>query len=312
LEAIMLRNSAKSVLVLAVLAAAGCASVPERDAAMEDARVSVNAARSNPQVASYAPAELDQAVATLRQADDLAARGGRIGEVHQLAMLASQRAALAQEAARTRVEEAALLVQRRANDAQLTANESRRQAESAQIQATAAQREAEEAQRLASSLQSPANAYAPPAYDYRRRQNERLYEANVSYVRAVVGPPQQRCWVERERVDNRCAAGVNIPGAIIGGAIGGILGHQIGGGRGQDIATGIGILGGAAVGANVGRGSDDPVYTQNVQRCEYVPTSASLDYWDVTYNFGGYEHRVQMTTPPGATILVNAQGEPRF
>jgi len=307
----MLRNSAKSVLVLAVLAAAGCASVPERDAVMEDARVSVNAARSNPQVASYAPAELDQAVATLRQADDLAARGGRIGEVHQLAMLASQRAALAQEAARIRSEEAALMVQRRANDAQLTANLSRRQAESAQIQATEAQRQAEEAQRLASSMQSRADAYAPPAYDYRRRQNERLYEANVTYVRAVVGPPQQLCWVDRERVDNRGSAGVNIPGAIIGGAIGGILGHQIGGGRGQDFATGIGVLGGAAVGANIGRGSDGPVYTQNVQRCEYVPTPAGLDYWDVTYNFRGYEHRVQMTTPPGTTIMVNAQGEPR-
>ena len=307
----MLRNSAKSVLVLAVLAAAGCASVPERDAVMEDARVSVNAARSNPQVASYAPAELDQAVATLRQADDLAARRGRIGEVHQLAMLASQRAALAQEAARVRSAEAALVVQRRANDAQLTANLSRRQAESAQIQATEAQRQAEEAQRLASSMQSRADTYAPPAYDYRRRQNERLYEANVTYVRAVVGPPQQLCWVDRERVDNRGSAGVNIPGAIIGGAIGGILGHQIGGGRGQDIATGIGVLGGAAVGANVGRGADGPVYTQNVQRCEYVPASASLDYWDVTYNFGGYEHRVQMTTPPGTTIMVNAQGEPR-
>jgi uncharacterized protein YcfJ/chorismate mutase len=278
---------------------------------MEDARVSVNAARSNPQVATYAPAELDQAVATLRQADDLAARGGRIGEVHQLAMLASQRAALAQEAARARSEQAALMVQRRANDAQLTANLSRRQAESAQIEANAAQRQAEEAQRVASSMQPRADTYAPPAYDYRRRQNERLYEANVSYVRAVVGPPQQRCWVDRERVDNRGSAGVNIPGAIIGGAIGGILGHQIGGGRGQDIATGIGVLGGAAVGANVGRGSDGPVYTQNVQRCEYVPTSASLDYWDVTYNFGGYEHRVQMTTPPGPTIVVNAQGEPR-
>jgi uncharacterized protein YcfJ len=278
---------------------------------MEDARVSVNAARSNPQVASYAPAELDRAVATLRQADDLAARGGRIGEVHQFAMLASQRAALAQEAARTRSEEAALMVQRRANDAQLTANLSRRQAESAQIQATEAQRQAEEAQRLASSMQSRADAYAPPAYDYRRRQNERLYEANVTYVRAVVGPPQQLCWVDRERVDNRGSAGVNIPGAIIGGAIGGILGHQIGGGRGQDFATGIGVLGGAAVGANIGRGSDGPVYTQNVQRCDYVPTSASLDYWDVTYNFGGYEHRVQITTPPGTTIVVNAQGEPR-
>lgn len=307
----MLRNSAKYVLLLAVLAVAGCATVPERDAVMEDARLSVNAAASNPQVASYAPAELNQAVATLRQADDLAARGGRVGEVHQLAMLASQRAAMAQEAARTRSEEAALMSQRRANDAQSTANLSRRQAESAQIEANAAQRQAEEAQRLASSMQSRADAYAPPAYDYRRRQNEPLYEANVSYVRAVVGPPQQLCWVDREQVGNRGSTGVNIPGAIIGGAIGGILGHQIGGGRGQDMATGIGVLGGAAVGANVGRGSDGPVYTQNVQRCERVPTSASLNYWDVTYNFGGYEHRVQMTTPPGNTILVNAQGEPR-
>ena len=307
----MSRNSVKSVLVLAVLAAVGCASVPERDAVMEDARVSVNAARSNPQVASYAPAELNQAVATLNQAEDLAARGGRTGEVHQLAMLASQRAALAQEAARTRTEQAALVVQRRANDAQVTANQSRRQAESAQIQATEAQRQAEEAQRLANSMQSRADAYAPPAYDYRRRQYERLYEANVSYVRAVVGPPQQLCWVNREQVDNRGSGGVNIPGAIIGGAIGGILGHQIGSGRGQDIATGVGILGGVAVGANVGRASDAPVYTQNVQRCQYVPTSASLNYWDVTYKFGGYEHRVQLTTPPGNTILVNEQGEPR-
>jgi uncharacterized protein YcfJ len=304
----MLNKSAKSVLVLALLAA-GCASIPERDAVLEDARGSVNAARSNQQVVSYAPAELDQAVGTLRQADDLAARGGRTGEVHQLAMLASQRAAFAQDAARTRSEQAALMVQRRANDAQATANQSQRQADSAQAQATAAQRQAEEAQRVASSMQVPTDAYAAPAYDYRRRQNEPVYEANVTYVRAVVGPPQQRCWVDRERVGG--SSGVNIPGAIIGGVIGGILGHQIGSGHGQDIATGIGVVGGAAVGANVGRGPDGPVYTQNVQRCEYVPTSASLDYWDVTYTYGGYEHRVQMMTQPGATIWVNAQGEPR-
>src|SRR5487761_2796724 len=113
----MLRNSAKSVLALAMLAAAGCASVPERDVALEDARMSVNAARSNSQIATYAPAELDKAVATMRQADDLAASGGRIGDVDQPAMLASQRAGLAQEAARARSEEAAVMVQRRANDA---------------------------------------------------------------------------------------------------------------------------------------------------------------------------------------------------
>jgi len=275
---------------------------------MQDARLSVNAARSNPQVASYAPLELGQAVDTLRQADELAARGGQVAEVHQLATLAIQRAAVAQQVARTRAEEAAIAAQRKASEAQLTADLSRRQAESAQMQAAAAQRQAEDAQRLASSMR--ADVYSP-TYDYRRRENERLYEARVTYVRAVVGPPQQRCWVEPALVDSRSAAGVNIPGAIIGGAIGGIIGHQIGGGRGQDIATGIGVLGGAAVGANVGRGSEGLVYSQDVQRCEYVPASARPDYWDVTYVFAGYEHRAQMTAPPGPTILVNAQGEPR-
>jgi hypothetical protein len=42
-----------------------------------------------------------------------------------------------------------------------------------------------------------------------------------------------------------------------------------------------------------------------------VSTAARLDYWDVTYNFRGYEHRVQTTSPPGTTVLVNEQGEPR-
>jgi uncharacterized protein YcfJ len=305
----MLRNSARSLVMLAVLAAAGCASVLPGDPVMEDARLSVNAARSNPQVVSYASLELAQAVDTLRQADDMAARGGRVGEVHQLATLASQRAAFAQQVARTRADEAAIMAQRKATEAQLTADVARRQAESAQIQASAAQRQAEEAQRVASSMR--ADAYSSTMYDYRRRENERLYDAKVIYVRAVVGPPQQRCWVEPALVDNSSAAGLNIPGAIIGGAIGGIIGHQIGGGRGQDIATGIGVVGGAAAGANIGRGSEGLVYSQNVQRCEYMPASARADYWDVTYVFNGYEHRTQMTAPPGSTILVNAQGEPR-
>jgi len=304
----MLRKSARSAVVLALLAA-GCASVLPGDPVMEDARLSVNAARGNPQVASYAPVELAQAVDALRQADDLAARGGRVGEVHQLATLANQRAAMAQQLARTRSDEMALIAQRKATEAQMAADLSRRQADSAQIQAAAAQRQAEDAQRVASSMR--ADAYPAPTYDYRRRDNERLYEAKVTYVRAVVGPPQQRCWVEPTVVDTTTGAGVNVPGAIVGGAIGGIIGHQIGGGRGQDIATGIGVLGGAAVGANVGRGQEGVAYTQNVQRCEYVPTSARADYWDVTYVFAGYEHRAQLTVPPGRTILVNAQGEPR-
>jgi hypothetical protein len=48
-----------------------------------------------------------------------------------------------------------------------------------------------------------------------------------------------------------------------------------------------------------------------VQHCATVSPGAALDYYDVTYTFRGYEHHVQMTSPPGRTVWVNAQGEPR-
>jgi len=154
----MFANSVKPILALALLVAAGCATVPERDPVIEDARVAVYSARSNPQVTSYAAVELDLAVVTLRDCDDLAARGGSPSEVRRLALLAQQRAALAQDAARTRSAEAALAVQRNAQEARLQADISRRQAESAQLQASAAQRQAEEAQRQAAATQLQAQA----------------------------------------------------------------------------------------------------------------------------------------------------------
>ena len=156
--------------------------------------------------------------------------------------------------------------------------------------------------------------YAPaplPVYDNHRRNNEPLFEANVLSVRAVVGPPEQRCWQEREPVVQERSK-TNVPGAIAGALLGGILGHQVGGGRGQDIATAGGAVAGAAVGANVGRTRGGPTgATQDVQRCVSEPSTARPEFWDVTYTFRGQEHHVQMTTPPGATVMVNAQGEPR-
>jgi len=160
---------------------------------------------------------------------------------------------------------------------------------------------------------SPAPLYSapPPGYavneSYARRENERLYYADVTSVRAVVGPPEQRCWVDREQVQVNYG-NANVPGAILGAVIGGVIGHQIGGGRGRDVATGVGAVGGAALGANVGR--DGNVYSQDVQRCTTVSNSQP-SYWDVTYNFRGLEHRMQMSAPPGATIVVNGDGEPR-
>ena len=69
----MFGKSATFAVALAILTASGCASFPDRDPALDDARMSVDAARRNPQVAIYAPSELAQATTTLRQADDLAA-----------------------------------------------------------------------------------------------------------------------------------------------------------------------------------------------------------------------------------------------
>ncbi|HEX6136365.1 MAG TPA: beta/gamma crystallin-related protein [Casimicrobiaceae bacterium] len=136
-----------------------------------------------------------------------------------------------------------------------------------------------------------------------RRAGERLFEAPVTSVHAVVGPPERRCWIERrDYVGN-----ANVPGAIAGAVIGGILGHQIGSGHGRDAATAGGAVAGAAIGANVG-GRDD--YSRDVQRCTDVTRYDHPEYWDVTYAFRGREHHVAMTSPPGATITVNRDGEP--
>ncbi|OZA46243.1 MAG: hypothetical protein B7X81_07320 [Hydrogenophilales bacterium 17-61-76] len=118
-------------------------------------------------------------------------------------------------------------------------------------------------------------------------------------------------WVEREEIAQE-RRNVNVPGAIAGAIIGGILGHQVGGGQGQDIATAGGAVAGAAVGAYIGRdGSGQPVQSRDVQRCESIPSQVRPDFWEVTYVFRGQSHQVQMTAPPGSTVTVNAQGEPR-
>lgn len=119
--------------------------------------------------------------------------------------------------------------------------------------------------------------YAPPpvtTYDARPRDNERIFDARVTSVRAVVGPPEQRCWVEREQVSN-----TNSGEALAGAVIGAILGHQVGG--------------------------------REINRCENVTNQGRPHHWDVTYTFNGREHTAQMISPPGETIRVNARGEPR-
>ncbi|MBC7437280.1 MAG: glycine zipper 2TM domain-containing protein [Bdellovibrionales bacterium] len=165
---------------------------------------------------------------------------------------------------------------------------------------------------------------AGPDYDYRRRPQERTYQVPVTSVRAVVGPPNQRCWIEKQQVTEAApqktygamGSGSGVGGAVVGGLLGGILGHQVGGGTGKDIATVAGAVGGAVIGNKVGNNygnNQAPAQvtsTRDVQRCENV-ASTTPEFWDVTYNYRGTEHKVQMTAAPGSTITVNEKGEPR-
>ncbi len=148
--------------------------------------------------------------------------------------------------------------------------------------------------------------YVAEGYDSHRRPDQQFFEAPVTSVHAVVGPPERRCWVERREIQGDAS----VPGAIAGAVIGGILGHQIGSGTGRDVATAGGAVAGAAIGANVGHG-EDSTYSRDVKRCTEVTHYDHPDWWDVTYAFRGQVHHVQMTSPPGPTITVDREGDPR-
>ncbi|GJI87425.1 beta/gamma crystallin-related protein [Duganella hordei] len=151
-----------------------------------------------------------------------------------------------------------------------------------------------------------------PTNEYRRRPSERIIEVPITSVHAVVGTPEQRCWVERQQVTEPARSGTSAGGVIAGALIGGILGHQVGGGTGRDVATAGGAIAGAAIGNNVANRNSTQTSERDVRRCENVENQKP-QYWDVTYNYRGQEHRVQMTAPPGNSISVNSStGEPRI
>jgi uncharacterized protein YcfJ len=167
---------------------------------------------------------------------------------------------------------------------------------------------------VARNVRVPEERYSPApvvSQDYRRRGQERLYQANVTSTRAVYGAPEQRCWVERNDVQEP-STDPRVPGAILGAVLGGILGHQIGGGTGRDVATVGGVVAGAVVGGKISGNRDSATNSgRDVQRCSGNPGQQRPAYWDVSYEYRGKTHSMQMTTPPGSTVTVNRDGEPR-
>lgn len=98
-------NTRIFALVTLTAALAACSSLPDRNSALDQARIKYNAAQSNSQVATLAPDELKSAGDSLRVAEKAWSDGGKPTKVDHLAYLSSQRVVIAQDTASSRASE---------------------------------------------------------------------------------------------------------------------------------------------------------------------------------------------------------------
>ena len=96
------------MLLLTALATAlaACSTVPDRNAALDDAHSRFSVAQSDPQVGALAPEELKRATESLRTADEAQAAGRDRATVDHLAYLSSQRLTIAQDTAASKAAQA--------------------------------------------------------------------------------------------------------------------------------------------------------------------------------------------------------------
>lgn len=92
------------LLVLTTVAAtlASCASIPDRNAALDEARIRFRSAQTESQVNRFAAEELARAGAELRRAEKSQADGDSVAQVDHLSYLTVQRVTIAQETAAAR------------------------------------------------------------------------------------------------------------------------------------------------------------------------------------------------------------------
>jgi uncharacterized protein YcfJ len=87
---------------------------------------------------------------------------------------------------------------------------------------------------------------------------------------------------------------------LLGGAIGAALGNQVGGGSGQDIATAVGAVTGAAIGQNQ---AGDRTVTRN--QCTSEPfTVQEVSQYKVTVDVNGSYHTVYRSFSPVVGSLI--------
>ncbi|MDP2112100.1 MAG: OmpA family protein [Thiobacillus sp.] len=107
MELNMKKNRYLPLSLIAAAMLAGCTTLPPKNTALEDARSAYSSARTNSQVVTLAPIELQKAGETLNKADAALSKGDDAA-VNQLAYLTRQQVAIAQEIAKRKAAEAAV------------------------------------------------------------------------------------------------------------------------------------------------------------------------------------------------------------
>jgi len=159
-------------------ALAGCNTVPERDAQLENARAAHDLARDNPDVRVLAPVEYQRADEEYRRAEAAWAHHYNRGEVDHLAYLAQRRAEIALETANMRSAEAAIANAKAERDRielearTRDANIAQRQARAAEIRADATRQDALAASRAAQLAEQQATASRAEASAAQQRATE--------------------------------------------------------------------------------------------------------------------------------------------
>jgi outer membrane protein OmpA-like peptidoglycan-associated protein len=150
------------------IALSACASMPQPNAALEDAHAAVQKAEADPNVAKYAPLDLDRARKELGVAED-AALHHHDAEIAQPAYLAAQNARIAEAHAAAK-----------ADDARVAAGQTERN----QIMLAARTREAQNAKASAANSQ----AVAADALSQRDQANEEAAQAQAELAALKATP----------------------------------------------------------------------------------------------------------------------------
>ncbi|MHB9085752.1 MAG: OmpA family protein [Thiobacillus sp.] len=192
MELNMKKNRYLPLSLIAAAMLAGCTTMPPKNTALEDARSVYSSARTNPQVVTLAPIELQKAGETLSKADAALSKGDDAA-VNQLAYLTRQQVAIAQETAKRKAAEAAVVSASAQRD-QVRLAARTAEADAAKQQVAMSQAEVDEARRQAAIAQQTAEQQALIAQQTAEQKAAALEAARAQAERdqAVIAQQEQQ------------------------------------------------------------------------------------------------------------------------